>query len=96
MSRELVVDDGEIQLLAMALAHLAHERPGWQTMTRDFAIERLGAGQLFDRFYDLRRATLRLPVEGDSILDVRRRVQEVNPVLWEMVDELCWPGGRDK
>lgn len=92
MTGEVVLRPDEIQLVAMALAHLAIERPGWHYMTRTFADERLGAVDLFDRFEALRRAHVAHAGPNDSIQDVRRAVQLVNPILWEMVRELCWPG----
>lgn len=87
-----VLKPDEIQLLAMALAHLAIERPGWHHMTRTFADERLEVVDLFDRFLALRRAHVATAGPADSIQAVRRAVQAVNPLLWEMVREICWPG----
>lgn len=100
---ELGPDD--LQLIVMALAHLAVERPGWYEMLQDFA-SKLGGPKkefsfnpennvsqtesLFDRFYQLRQA--KAPSEaGDSILQLRRVIEHENPMLWAMVSELAWP-----
>lgn len=83
------------QLLTMALAHLAVERPGWHEMNRDAALE-LGeyAGDLFDRFYAMRRARVVIDGPADSILQLRSAIERLNPPLWAMVAELAWPGGQ--
>jgi hypothetical protein len=58
--RELPLDEGERQMMLMALAHLAIERPGW-----DDALNRLacridsvvaGRGVLYDKFRALAAA----------------------------------------
>lgn len=95
MERTVTLDYAQLQVTAMALAHLAVERPGWDDMLRTFATDVLQAGPLYEEFHRLHRRSLERPREGDSILDVRRRVEESNPMLWAMVQELCWPGGRE-
>jgi hypothetical protein len=91
---DVKLDEAQRQVLVMACAHLAVERPGWDYMLRGFVTDVLKAGPMYEQFHQLRMRNLELPREGDSILDVRRRVEESNPMLWAMVAELCWPGGR--
>lgn len=53
--------DGESdrQMIVLALAHLAVERPGWETTLRAMAAERFGAESMFDDFRKLHKEALR-------------------------------------
>jgi hypothetical protein len=86
----------ETTLVVMALAHLAVERPGWYHMTSTFA-EKLEGGTpaLFNRFHALRLAHVELTGKEDAIMQLREVVERTNPVLWAMVREIAWPGGRE-
>jgi hypothetical protein len=46
--------DGEAdrQMIVLALAHLSVERPGWRMTCREMAVERFGAGAMFDDFLE--------------------------------------------
>jgi len=58
--------DGEAdrQIIVLALAHLAFERPGWHWTCRGMAVERFGAGPMFDEFLqNHKRAIAVAPVE---------------------------------
>lgn len=52
--------DGEAdrQMIVLALAHLAVERPGWHWTCRDMAAERFGAGEMFDNFLKLHQEAI--------------------------------------
>jgi hypothetical protein len=52
--------DGESdrQMIVLALAHLAVERPGWLWTCREMAAERFGAGGMFDEFLKLHQEAL--------------------------------------
>lgn len=83
------------QLCVIALAHLAVERPGWYDACRHAAATEYGEGTdggLFDRFYLLHRERAQPPTDG--VLQLKDIVQRTNPVLWEMVREIAWPGGQ--
>lgn len=80
------------QVIVMALAHLAVERPGWREMLRDCSRE-FGPEPMFDRFEAMHRA--RPVASTDSIMQLRSAVEQVNPLLWAMVREIAWPGGRE-
>ena len=60
---ELKLDDRDSQAVVLAMAHLAIERPGWETYLRGIA-ERLDPGlAMFDEF---KRTSLQpRPVTGD-------------------------------
>lgn len=42
--------EADRDMIVLALAHLAVERPGWQWTCRDMAVQRFDAGDLFDNF----------------------------------------------
>jgi hypothetical protein len=52
------------QMIVLALAHLAVERPGWHWTCRDMAEERFGAGAMFDDFLKWHQEALAVaPIE---------------------------------
>ena len=59
MTHTLELDEGERQMLLMALAHLAVERPGWDDALMRVALridnEDNGRPQLYDNFRRLHR-----------------------------------------
>lgn len=90
--KQIKLDAAEAQLLAMALAHLAVERPGWHEMLKGFAAS-FDVEGYFDRFFALRCAGFP-DAQDDMILQLRTKIDSVNPMLWAMVAEICWPGAR--
>lgn len=85
----------EKQLLIMALAHLSVERPGWGMMLGDFADTFDPGGLMFEHFVAFRQAAIsQSDQQGDMILQLRQAVEKANPMLWAMVAEIAWPGGR--
>jgi hypothetical protein len=45
--------ESDRQMIVLALAHLAVERPGWLHTCRDMAEERFAAGPMFETFLNL-------------------------------------------
>jgi hypothetical protein len=62
MKHVLRLEEGERQMVLMALAHLAIERPGWDDALQRLAIqldnEQRGRPQMYDEFRTLRRLEL--------------------------------------
>jgi hypothetical protein len=56
------LDEGQRQMMLMALAHLSVERPGWDDALQRLAIqldnEQDGRPQMYDEFRKLRRLTV--------------------------------------
>lgn len=64
MKHVMKLDEGERQMMLMALAHLSIERPGWDDALQRLAMqldnEQNGRPQMYDEFRQLHREVLRL------------------------------------
>lgn len=52
------IDEGQRQMILLALAHLAVERPGWKVALADTALV-MDDGTMFHTFYQLRHDVVR-------------------------------------
>ncbi len=63
MKHIMRLDEGERQMMLMALAHLAVERPGWDDALQRLAMqldnEHRGRPQIYDEFRTLRQLELK-------------------------------------
>jgi hypothetical protein len=64
VSHRLTLDESQRQLVLMALAHLAIERPGWDHVLNDIALkvdyqEKPGRGTMYDGFRQLRQLAVK-------------------------------------
>jgi len=68
MKHVMRLEEGERQMMLMALAHLSVERPGWDDALKRMALqldnEEKGRPMMYDAFRELRREQLALEKVG--------------------------------